>query len=116
VALTAALYEAPRERPLALLRAHPDLGAKARMTPDSTREQAGAGLDRLTPDEYDALMRANAAYKDRFGMPFVICVGEHDKRSIIAAAQERVRNDPDAEVDTALREVAKIAKLRMERM
>jgi 2-oxo-4-hydroxy-4-carboxy--5-ureidoimidazoline (OHCU) decarboxylase len=61
-------------------------------------------------------MRANAAYKQRFGMPFVICVNGHDKRSIIAAAQERVRNDPDAEVDTALREVAKIAKLRMERM
>jgi 2-oxo-4-hydroxy-4-carboxy--5-ureidoimidazoline (OHCU) decarboxylase len=58
----------------------------------------------------------NAAYKKRFGMPFVICVGEHDKRSIIAAAQARVRNDPDAEVDTALREVAKIAKLRMERI
>ena len=115
-ALTATMYEAPRERQLALLRAHPDLGARASMTPDSTREQAGAGLDRLTPDEYDALMRANAAYKQRFGMPFVICVNGHDKRSIIAAAQERVRNDPDAEVDTALREVAKIAKLRMERM
>ena len=54
------------------------------------REQTGAGLDRLTPDEYEALMDANAAYKDRFGMPFVICVGEHDKGSIIAAAQERV--------------------------
>ena len=115
-ALTAAMYEAPRERQLALLRAHPDLGAKAKMTPDSTREQAGAGLDRLTPDEYEALMDANAAYKERFGMPFVICVGEHDKGSIIAAAQARVRNDPDAEVDTALREVAKIAKLRLERM
>ena len=115
-ALTVAMYEAPRERQLALIRAHPDLGAKASMTPDSAREQAGAGLDRLSREEYDALMAANTAYKERFGMPFVICVGEHDKRSIIAAAQERVRNDPDAEVDTALREVAKIAKLRMERM
>jgi OHCU decarboxylase len=115
-ALTAAMYEAPRERQLALLRAHPDLGARARMTPASTREQAGAGLDRLSADEYDALMRANAAYKARFGMPFVICVGEHDKDSILAAAQARVRNDPDAEVETALGEVAKIARLRMERV
>ena len=115
-ALTAAMYEAPRVRQLALIRAHPDLGTKARMTPDSTREQSGAGLDRLTRDEYDALISANDAYKDRFGMPFVICVGEHDKGSIIAAAQERVRNEPDAELATALREVAKIAKLRMERM
>jgi OHCU decarboxylase len=103
-----------------VLKAHPDLAGKLAiaggLTEDSKREQAGAGLDRLSPDEYDALMAANAAYTDRFGMPFVICVGEHDKRSIIAAAQQRVRNEPDAEVDTALREVAKIAKLRMERM
>jgi 2-oxo-4-hydroxy-4-carboxy-5-ureidoimidazoline decarboxylase len=115
-AMVTAVQRAPRERQLALIRAHPDLGTKARMTPDSTREQSGAGLDRLTPDEYEARISATDAYKDRFGMPFVICVGEHDKRSIIAAAQGRVRNDPDAEVDTALREVAKIAKLRMERM
>jgi OHCU decarboxylase len=114
-ALTAAMYEAPRERQLALIQAHPDLGAKAKMTPDSTREQAGAGLDRLSPEEYDALMAANTAYRERFGMPFVICVGEHDKRSIIAAAQQRVHNEPDAEVETALHEVAKIARLRMER-
>ena len=115
-AMRAAMYEAPRERQLELIRAHPDLAGRAAMTTDSQREQAGAGLDRLTPDEYEAFMRANSAYRERFGMPFVICVGEHDKRSIIAAAQERVRNDPDSEVDTALREVAKIAKLRMERM
>jgi 2-oxo-4-hydroxy-4-carboxy--5-ureidoimidazoline (OHCU) decarboxylase len=49
-------------------------------------------------------------------MPFVICVGEHDKTSILAAAQERVDNDPETEIETALREVAKIARLRMERM
>jgi len=115
-ALTAAMFDAPRERQLALLRAHPDLGARARMTPDSTREQAGAGLDRLTPDEYDALLRANAAYKERFGMPFVICVGEHDKHSILAAAEARVQNDADAELETALGEIAKIARLRLDRM
>jgi OHCU decarboxylase len=115
-ALTTAMYEAPRERQLALVRAHPDLGTKAKMTTESTREQAGAGLDRLDPEEYEALMEANAAYKDRFGMPFVICVGEHDKRSIIAAAQKRVGNDADTELRTALEEVAKIAKLRLERM
>ena len=115
-ALEAALYEAPRERQLALIRAHPDLAGRVKMTPDSQREQSGAGLDRLTPDEYEAFMRANTAYRERFGMPFVICVGEHDKASILAAAQERVANDPETEVETALREVAKIARLRLERM
>jgi OHCU decarboxylase len=114
-ALVAAMYEAPRERQLELIRAHPDLGGRVAMTTDSEREQAGAGLDRLTPGEYEAFTRANAAYRERFGMPFVICVGEHDKASILAAAQARVRNEPDTEIETALGEIAKIARLRLER-
>ena len=115
-AMRAAMYEAPRERQLDLIRAHPDLAGRAAMTTDSQREQAGAGLDRLTPGEYEAFMRANSAYRERFAMPFVICVGEHDKHSILAAAEARVRNDPEAELETALGEVAKIARLRLERM
>ena len=115
-ALRDAMYEAPRERQLALIRAHPDLAGKVAMTSESREEQAGAGLDRLTPGEYEAFMRANATYRERFGIPFVICVGEHDKASILAAAQERAGNDPDTEIETALREVAKIARLRLERM
>ena len=115
-ALCDAMYAAPRERQLALIRAHPDLAGRVAMTTESQREQAGAGLDRLTPEEFEAFTRANAAYRERFGIPFVICVGEHDKASILAAAQARVGNDADTEVETALREVAKIARLRLERM
>jgi OHCU decarboxylase len=114
-ALVAAMYEAPRERQLELIRAHPDLAGRVAMTAESQREQAGAGLDRLSPEEYEAFMRANRAYRERFGMPFVICVGEHDKASILAAAEERARNDPDTEIETALGEIAKIARLRLER-
>jgi OHCU decarboxylase len=115
-ALRDAMYEAPRERQLALIRAHPDIAARAKMTEESEREQAGAGLDRLGPDEYEAFMRANSAYRERFGMPFVICVGEHDKTSILAAAEARAQNEPEQELRTALEEVAKIARLRLERM
>lgn len=115
-ALRDAMYEAPRERQLALIRAHPDLAGKVAMTSESRSEQAGAGLDRLTPEEYEAFMRANTAYRERFGIPFVICVGEHDKASILAAAQQRASNDTETEIATALREVAKIARLRLERM
>jgi OHCU decarboxylase len=115
-ALAAAMYEAPRERQLALIRAHPDLAGKVAMTTESRQEQAGAGLDRLSPGEYEAFTRANRAYRERFGIPFVICVGEHDKASILAAAQERARNDVETEIGTALGEVAKIARLRLERM
>jgi OHCU decarboxylase len=115
-ALVAAMYEAPRERQLELIRAHPDLAGRVAMSTESQREQAGAGLDRLSPDEYDAFTRANAAYRERFGMPFVICVGEHDTASILAAARVGVANDQETEVGTALREVAKIARLRLERL
>ena len=65
------------------MRAHPDLAGKAAiegtLTPDSRREQASAGLDRLSPEEFEAFTRANAAYHERFELPFVICVRDHDK-------------------------------------
>ena len=116
-ALTAAMYDAPRERRLDLVRAHPDLAGRAAiegsLTPDSRREQSSAGLDRLSPGQYDAFTRTNAAYRERFGFPFVICVREHDRESILAAAEARLRNDPDSELRTALGEIAKIARLRL---
>jgi OHCU decarboxylase len=116
-ALTEAMYDAPRDRQLALLRAHPDLAGRAAiegtLTPDSRREQSSAGLDRLSPEQYEAFTRANAAYRERFGFPFVICVREHDRESILAAADARLRNDPHDELQTALGEVAKIARLRL---
>ena len=116
-ALQAAMYAAPRERQLALIRAHPDLAGQAAiegsLTDSSTREQAAAGLDRLTPDEYEAFTRTNAAYRTRFGFPFVVCAREHTTDSIIAAAAARLDADPAAEERTALAEIAKIARLRL---
>src|SRR5215218_43002 len=117
-ALRSAMYSAPRERQIALIRAHPDLAGKAAiegtLTDRSEREQASAGLDRLTPDEYEALTGANAAYRERFGFPFVICVRDHDKDSILAASRERLDNDPETELRTALGEIARIAHHRLE--
>jgi OHCU decarboxylase len=117
-ALRAALHSAPRERPLAQIRAHPDLAGRAAvegsLTKSSTREQASAGLDRLTPDEHAALTRLNAAYRDRFGFPFVVCVREHTKESILRVAAERLEHTRDEEVRVALEEIAKIARLRLE--
>jgi 2-oxo-4-hydroxy-4-carboxy-5-ureidoimidazoline decarboxylase len=117
-AMVAAVRDAPRERQLALIRAHPDLAGRAaiagELTADSTREQASAGLDRLTPAEYETFSRTNAAYRERHGFPFVICAREHDKASILAAAAERLDHDTETEVEVALDEIAKIARLRME--
>lgn len=107
---------APAEQE-ALIKAHPDLAGRAaiagELTPDSAREQASARLDRLTPDEYATFHRLNAAYRERFGFPFVICVREHTQASILAQFAARLDNDRDAEVATALGEIAKIAGLRL---
>jgi OHCU decarboxylase len=117
-ALVAAMYAAPRARKLALIKAHPDLAGKAAidgtLTDSSTREQAAAGLDRLTPDEYEAFTRTNVAYRDRFGFPFVVCAREHTKESILRVAAERLSNSEDEEIRVALEEIAKIARLRLE--
>ena len=117
-ALVAAMYAAPRERKLALIRAHPDLAGKAAiegsLTDSSKREQASAGLDRLTPDEYEAFTRTNTAYRERFGFPFVVCAREHTKESILRVAAERLANSEDEEIRVALEEIAKIARLRLE--
>jgi len=109
--------EASRERQMALIRAHPDLAGKAavagELTPESAGEQASAGLDRLTPGEYEAFTETNRAYWERFGFPMIVCVGEHTKESILRNARSRLENSKEREVETALGEIAKIARLRL---
>jgi OHCU decarboxylase len=116
-ALRAAMYAAPRERQLALIRAHPDLAGRAAvegsLTESSQREQASAGLDRLTPDEYASFTRLNTAYRDRFGFPFIACVREHSVASLLAWGAARLQREPEAEEHTALAEVGKIVALRL---
>jgi 2-oxo-4-hydroxy-4-carboxy-5-ureidoimidazoline decarboxylase len=108
----------PRAARLELIRAHPDLAGKAAiagaLTPESTREQAAAGLDRLTPAQYERITTLTAAYRERFGFPFVVCAREHTADSIIAAAASRLEAAPDEEEQTALSEIAKIARLRLD--
>jgi OHCU decarboxylase len=113
-ALERTMRDAPAERQLALIRAHPDLAGKAKLTRESAGEQASAGLDRLSPEEFATFTDLNAAYRDRFGFPFVICVRDHDKASILAAMRERVAHGREQEVETAIGEIARIARLRLE--
>ena len=116
-ALETAMREAPRERQLELLRAHPELaGREAQqrtLTPESSHEQASAGLDRLTAEELEALRRLNSAYRERFGFPLIICVREHNKDSIIAWGVARLAHSREEEIEIALGEVEKIARLRL---
>jgi len=103
---------------LALLRAHPDLAGKlavrGELTPESSSEQAGAGLDRCSPEEFEEFQRLNAAYKARFGFPFILAVRGHDRASILTAFRRRVANSRDDEFREALDQVHRIARLRLE--
>jgi 2-oxo-4-hydroxy-4-carboxy-5-ureidoimidazoline decarboxylase len=116
-AMVAAVDAAPRDVRLALIRAHPELAGRAAiagaLTRESAREQAGAGLDRLTPEQHARLLTLTADYRARFGFPFVVCVREHTADTIIATADARLAHDPDEEERAALAEIAKIAELRL---
>jgi OHCU decarboxylase len=116
-ALEVAMRAAPRERQLELIQAHPELGGREaqqrELTRDSSNEQASAALDRLTADELEALRRLNAAYRERFGFPLIVCVREHTKDSIIAWGGVRLAHSREEEIDIALGEITKIARLRL---
>jgi 2-oxo-4-hydroxy-4-carboxy-5-ureidoimidazoline decarboxylase len=113
------MENASRERHLALIRAHPDLVGRAALagtlTRESTGEQRAAGLDpdALTPDQIATFAELNDAYKERFGFPIVICARENKKESILAGFRARLGNGRDAEIATALREIAKICRYRL---
>lgn len=116
-ALQAVLDGSPDEARVALIAAHPDLAGRlareGRLTPLSSGEQAAAGLETLTDDERASFDMLNTAYRAQFGFPFVICVREQNKNSILAAMEQRLRNDRAMEIATALREIEKIAWLRL---
>jgi OHCU decarboxylase len=111
------MYGAPVEHKVALIRAHPDLVGRAALagtlTPESTREQAAAGLDRLSREEIATFNHLNESYKEKFGFPFVICARENKKESILAGFRTRLGNSREDEINTALTEIAKIAYLRL---
>jgi 2-oxo-4-hydroxy-4-carboxy-5-ureidoimidazoline decarboxylase len=102
------------EKQLALLRAHPDLGTRARVTAASDSEQSGAGLDHLTPPEFERLQRLNTQYRDKFGFPFLFAVKGSTKHDILRALEQRLEDDPEQEYREALRQVYRIARFRIE--
>lgn len=103
---------------LGVLRAHPDLAGKLAiaggLTEDSKKEQAGAGLDRLTPEEHARFTALNTAYMEKFGFPFIIAVKGLNRHDILAAFEKRVHNSVAEEFETAALQVEKIARLRLE--
>ncbi|WP_112499516.1 2-oxo-4-hydroxy-4-carboxy-5-ureidoimidazoline decarboxylase [Agrobacterium sp. lyk4-40-TYG-31] len=116
-ALVAQFRAASEAERLGVLRAHPDLAGKLAiaggLTDDSRREQAGAGLDRLTPEEHGRFTELNTAYVEKNGFPFIIAVKGLDKADILKAFEQRIHHDGQDEFATASAQVEKIARLRL---
>ncbi len=113
-AFASAVAAAEKPAQLALIRAHPDLATKAKLTQDSTREQAGAGLDTLTELEFAHFTALNTRYKDRFGFPFIFAVKGATKHHILKSFEERIDQAEQEEFAMALKQVSRIFRFRIE--
>jgi uric acid transporter len=133
------VFNSPPERQIELIRSYPDLGrilnpeqaapaaqpanslyevmqipVEGLLGAESLRDQSSAGLDRLTPEEYQEFSQLNKAYRDKFSFPLIVCVRENTKETILSSGKERLENTPAQEKATALVEIAKIANLRLQ--
>jgi len=114
----AMVRQSPMEKQVALIAAHPDLAGRlanaGQLTDDSKREQSAAGLDRLAFEERRKFEDLNQLYRGKFGFPFVICARLNDKQTILHAFEQRLESSREAEIETAIDEIEKIAQLRLE--
>jgi OHCU decarboxylase len=117
-AMASVLAVAGDKAKLALVCAHPDLAGRAAiagsLTEASRSEQAGAGLDRCTPEEYRRFQELNHAYRQKFGFPFILAIGGRTRDDVLAAFESRIANDREIEFRTALEQINRIALLRLQ--
>ena len=115
-AMMAAVRNSDPERQLTFIVGHPELGsrvARAEWTGASRSEQGGLGLDRLSAEEFATFSRLNAAYREKFRFPFIICVRRHTRDSILRQFERRLTNDVGAERAEALAQIGLITRLRL---
>jgi 2-oxo-4-hydroxy-4-carboxy-5-ureidoimidazoline decarboxylase len=119
-AFMAVLADATQDERLAVLRAHPKLADKAAiaegLTESSAAEQASAGLTALTPEEFETFHSLNAAYDQRFGFPFVICVRLHTRTGILGAMRARLNSDFETEIAEGIYQVGLISRIRLDQI
>ena len=111
---------ATADQRMTLIKAHPDLANKtqraAGLTAESTSEQSGLGLDRLSDAEYEAFERVNNAYGAKFGFPYIVCVRRHTKDSVLRDFERRLPNDVATETQASIDEISRIAALRLDQL
>lgn len=117
-AMQQAVRHAPLETQLALIQAHPLLGAEklSTLTPSSRAEQSSAKLDELSVQEKAEFERLNTAYQQRFNFPFIIAVAGRTREEILDAMRERLGNSREQEFEKCLQEIGQIAKLRLQKL
>lgn len=117
-AMTSAVSSSPKEKQIALIAAHPDLAGRlarqGQLTAESTREQTAAGLTQADATALQRIEALNTAYRERFGFPFVICARLNNVNTILDAMEKRLHHTREQEIATALDEISKIARLRLE--
>ena len=116
-ALARALDQATEAQKRALINSHPDLAGRAavrgELTQHSTAEQASAGIDQCTAEEFARFQKLNAQYKERFGFTFIMAVKGSNRHAILNAFDERLSNDANEEFARAITEIHKIARFRL---
>jgi 2-oxo-4-hydroxy-4-carboxy-5-ureidoimidazoline decarboxylase len=116
--MSAIVEAAGRDRQLTLLRLHPELVGRLKvgeaLTAESKREQASARLDECSAEEFERFQALNEAYNVRFGFPFIVAVTGMTRADILAAFATRVGNSPEDEFRTALDNVHRIARIRLD--
>ncbi len=116
-AMVAVVQAAGIEKQLALINAHPDLAGRlaqqGRLTAESTREQAAAGLSQADTAVVEKIQSLNTTYRARFDFPFIICARLNNVETILTAMEQRVHHSKEEEISTALKEISKIAQLRL---
>ena len=110
--------EASKEKKLKILKDHPDLANKTKislLTPDSLKEQTGAGLDQCTEEEFNEFKKLNASYK-KFGFPFILAIKGKTKAEILNNFKKRIYSDPETEFNEAIKQVKLIASFRLNQL
>ena len=109
------INDATEQEKIRLIASHPDLAptVETKLSESSIQEQASAGLNKLTPQEYDTFNRLNTQYHQQFGFPFVICARENTKSTILEKFEARLSNPRSQEIEIGVAEILKIIRLRL---
>jgi 2-oxo-4-hydroxy-4-carboxy-5-ureidoimidazoline decarboxylase len=107
------IINASHETQISFIRTHPNLATKLQMSDISKLEQQGAGLDRLSPEEFVEFTESNNDYMQKFQFPFILAVRGQTKETILASMLERIHHKPEIELERALSEIRKITLMRL---